>query len=233
MSVASTCDEIPSRNDQRALVFAMRQNPLAVVANARVGEADPAKHGILIADLLRLLDDAGEAIDRDREAARACIARASALLRDDIGFKQAPATLVRGGLAAWQIVRLRAHVEAHLSSTIRVRELAAIARLSTGHFSRAFTGSFGMPPFAYIVERRLARAQDLMLTTNHPLCEIALACGLFDQSHLTRLFRRHTGTTPSAWRRRHVGEQVQNPQACSCSSCSRFDKEVRTHGATG
>jgi AraC family transcriptional regulator len=113
---------------------------------------------------------------------------------------------VRGGLAPWQIVRVRAYVEAHLDSTIRMRDLAAIARLSTGHFSRSFTRSFGVAPFAYIAGRRLARAQDLMLTTDDPLCQIALACGLCDQSHLTRLFRRHVGTSPNTWRRRHRGE---------------------------
>src|SRR5262249_56430552 len=130
-------------------------------------------------------------IYRDRDAARACIARASALLRDDIGHAQAPGTLVRGGLAPWQIARIRAHIDAHLESTIRMRDLAAIANLSTGHFSRSFTRSFGKAPFAYVAERRLARAQELMLTTPDPLCQIALACGLYDQSHLTRLFRRH------------------------------------------
>jgi AraC-like DNA-binding protein len=44
-------------------------------------------------------------------------------------------------------------------------------------------------------------AKQRMLTTNAPLCEIALDCGLADQSHLSRVFRRVTGTTPSAWRR--------------------------------
>jgi len=49
----------------------------------------------------------------------------------------------------------------------------------------------------------VACAQKLMLATNESLSQIALASGFYDQAHLTRLFRRHAGTTPHDWRRRH------------------------------
>src|SRR5215510_10333934 len=94
-----------------------------------------------------------------------------------------------------------------------MRDLAPLARLSAGHFSRSFTRSFGIAPFAYVAGRRLARAQELMLTTDEPLSQIALACGLCDQSHLTRLFRRHVGTSPNAWRRSHRGAPDAPPPA--------------------
>jgi transcriptional regulator GlxA family with amidase domain len=76
-------------------------------------------------------------------------------------------------------------------------ELTAIARLSPGHFSRSFKRSFGKTLSAYIAGRRLLRAQRLMLTTDEPLGQIAAACGLCGQSHLTRLFRRHLCVSPS------------------------------------
>jgi AraC family transcriptional regulator len=43
-----------------------------------------------------------------------------------------------------------------------------------------------------------------MLTTEDPLSQIALACGMADQAHLSKLFRRGVGETPSAWRRRSL-----------------------------
>src|SRR5262249_31982168 len=116
----------------------------------------------------------------------------------------------------WQISRVKAHVETHLESTLRMRDLAAITRLSNGHFCRAFTRSVGVAPFAYVAERRLVRAQELMLTTDDPLSQIAISWGLCDQSHLTRLFRRHVGTSPNVWRRSHRN----GPDA---SSPTRFD----------
>ncbi len=50
----------------------------------------------------------------------------------------------------------------------------------------------------------MARARQLMLTTSQSMSEIALACGLLDQAHLCRTFRKATGTTPGAWRRNHA-----------------------------
>jgi AraC-like DNA-binding protein len=41
----------------------------------------------------------------------------------------------------------------------------------------------------------------LMLTTDAPLGQIALDCGLADQAHLSRLFKQMVGDTPAAWRR--------------------------------
>jgi len=206
MYLVSASDQIVSLNDRHALSITTGQVSPTAAARTSVGPEKSVERGRLAVILVKLLDDADEAIYCDREAARACIARASALLRDDLDHEHAPENLVRGGLAPWQIARVRAHVETHLHSTIRMRDLTAIARLSTGHFSRSFTRSLGVAPFAYIAERRLARAQVLMLTTDDPLSQIALACGLYDQSHLTRLFRRHVGTSPNAWRRRHKAE---------------------------
>ena len=109
----------------------------------------------------------------------------------------------RGGLAPWQVLRIKTHVETHLDATVRSRDLATIARLSLSHFSRSFKRSLGVAPATYVARRRVARAQTLMQTTNEPLCQIALACGFCDQSHLTRVFRRCAGASPHDWRRRH------------------------------
>jgi transcriptional regulator GlxA family with amidase domain len=68
------------------------------------------------------------------------------------------------------------------------------------HFARAFRTSVGMPPHRYLVERRVARARELLASTNMPLAEIALAAGFSDQSHFARRFREHVGTTPRAYR---------------------------------
>lgn len=96
-------------------------------------------------------------------------------------------------------------IEAHLDKSIRNEDLAALVRLNTSHFGRAFRSSFGEPPHEYVIRRRVERAQGLMLSTDAPLSSIALECGLADQSHLTRLFRRVTGESPRAWRRARLG----------------------------
>lgn len=156
----------------------------------------------------QLLEAAYRARQGDCESAKALIARASAHLRGDpcttpMGLhplKQRVPQVLRGGLALWQARRLTAHIDTHLAETIRVEGLAALLGLSVGHFCRAFKATFTVSAHTYLTRRRIEVAQCMMLTTHEPLGSIALACGMSDQSHFTRLFRRIVGETPHAWR---------------------------------
>lgn len=109
--------------------------------------------------------------------------------------------VMTGGLAPWQVKKVKQYIDDRISHGIPLDELAQQVRLSTSYFSAAFKTTFGVPPHNYVVSCRVEHAKQRMLSTNAPLCEIALDCGLADQSHLSRVFRRVTGTTPSAWRR--------------------------------
>ena len=130
-----------------------------------------------------------------------------------------PKHLLCGGLAAWQATRVRAHIEANLETPLRVAELAAMTRLSVSHFSRAFRISFGRPPHAYIMMRRAERAKRLILLDDPiPLAEIALRCGLSDQAHLSRIFRKIVGDSPATWRRRYWSPKAPVDHRLSCRS---------------
>ena len=151
----------------------------------------------------QLIEAACKARDGDREATRAHIARAVALLRGEPSL--GPTRLARGGLPAWQTRRIFAHVEANLCRRIPVRELARLLGLSASHFCRAFKCTFGVPPRDYVLRRRIEVAQGLMLTTSESLSSIAFRCGMCDQAHFTRSFHRIVGETPYAWRRARRG----------------------------
>jgi AraC-like DNA-binding protein len=93
------------------------------------------------------------------------------------------------------------YVESNLDDRLSVPQIAETVHLSSSHFSRAFKRTFGMSVHAWVMRRRIEVAQGLMLNTQQTLSEIALRCGLSDQSHLTRWFRRVVGETPGSWRR--------------------------------
>ena len=156
--------------------------------------------------LASLLATATVALDTDPRVTRRCIGRAAALLGIDVtgGDDTAGRSCRQAGLRSWQANRLKSYIESKLDSTIRATDLAAVVRLSTSHFFRAFRKSFGESPATYIMKRRLRRAQELMLKPRMPLSRVALDCGLCDQPHLSRAFRRFVGTTPAAWRRQFI-----------------------------
>jgi AraC family transcriptional regulator len=99
------------------------------------------------------------------------------------------------------VKRVAAFVEANIGKNFRVGDLARIAQLSTDRFFRAFKESFGETPLGYVTRQRVRYAQAIMLNSRDPLVKIALDCGMCDQSHFNRVFRRVVGVNPAAWRR--------------------------------
>jgi AraC-like DNA-binding protein len=94
----------------------------------------------------------------------------------------------------------RRHIDAHFARPIGIDELAALTHRSPFGLIRGFTRTFGISPYAYITQRRVARAQDL-LRAGHRISDAAFDAGFSDQSHLTRFFRRVVGVPPGAWLR--------------------------------
>jgi AraC-like DNA-binding protein len=165
-------------------------------------ETSPAARSTT-AILAKLVADASDALDDDREAARTLLLRARLLLHssDLQPSYQSARQRSRPVLAPWQMRRVVEHIDANLDTSLPVRELASIIGLSPSYFSRAFKGACGQTPHAFIMDRRLARARREMLRGAEPLAQIAVACGFADQAHLGRVFQRSAGLTPAAWRR--------------------------------
>jgi AraC family transcriptional regulator len=151
--------------------------------------------------LAKLLETVRRELERDREAAKASLATASNILQAEIERCSGTNGFTRGGLAAWQILRVRAFIDGNLHRAIHIRDLSAVARRSPAHFSRKFKLAVGESPHAYVVRRRLERACHLMMTSTASLSEIALSVGFSDQAHLCRLFRQAFGQSPANWRR--------------------------------
>lgn len=197
---------------------------------------EPSEHEALV----QLISAAGAAFDSDLNRARDYLSRAAALLRTPAplgreriqGESVAPSkTPYRGGLAAWQAKRIIAHIDAHLCSKICAAQLARLVRLSTSHFFRAFRETFGEAPMLFVAKRRMEHAQRLMLNSRQTLSEIALACGLCDQAHFTRVFRRIVGQTPRYWRRQFAHDPTISANSASSAASVSSNGAVSSSSA--
>jgi AraC-like DNA-binding protein len=83
-------------------------------------------------------------------------------------------------------------------------DLARVAGLSRFQLVRQFAKAHGLPPFAWLRQHQLHRAQAL-IAKGSSLSAAALDSGFADQSHLTRSFVRHFGFTPGVWQRAQRG----------------------------
>jgi AraC family transcriptional regulator len=149
----------------------------------------------------RLLAEALTLLDEDRRSARRHIEQAAVVARG-----RSPERPARGLLADWQVRRTEGFIRTNIASPLRMQDVARTVNLSASYFSRAFKATKGVSYTDFVIRARITLAKQLLLTTDTAISEIALACGLADQSHLTRLFSRSEGIPPGAWRRHQLDE---------------------------
>jgi AraC family transcriptional regulator len=111
-----------------------------------------------------------------------------------------PICKLRGRLSAQLLQQIMDYVQANMDKKISLEELASLARLSPVHFTRLFRESTGLAPHSWLLERRLAKAEELLCNSRLTIAQIASRTGFSDQSHLTRYFRRSRNVTPFYFR---------------------------------
>lgn len=110
---------------------------------------------------------------------------------------------LHAALTPAQLAIAKELIASHLDGDLSVERIAQECSLTRSHFSRAFKEATGVAPHAWLLQMRVERARELLRAVPPmPMSEIAGHCGFADQPHLTRVFTRLTGETPSAWRSR-------------------------------
>jgi transcriptional regulator GlxA family with amidase domain len=116
----------------------------------------------------------------------------------------------RRGLPPWQIRRVIAYMSERLDQNIGLDELAGLTSLSRSHFCTAFRDATGRTPHEWLTGLRLGRAQQLLRDPKARITDVALAVGYQTPSAFTAAFWRHTGATPSDYRRCFVAADDVN-----------------------
>lgn len=102
-----------------------------------------------------------------------------------------------------RISRVTAYMAARVADPIDLTELAAVAGLSPYHFLRTFRAHTGRTPIRYLADLRVETARRLLRSSAPSVTEVAYACGYSSPGHLSTVFRRATGMTPSQFRAQH------------------------------
>ena len=100
--------------------------------------------------------------------------------------------------------RARDHADRHYAEPVDLDTLAAVAGLSRYHFLRLFRATYGITPAAYVSQRRIERAQDLLRATNLTVTEVCHAVGFTSLGSFSARFLEVVGETPTAFQRRYA-----------------------------
>lgn len=103
-----------------------------------------------------------------------------------------------------EVSRVADYILAHFRDPLTTDDFARVARLSRYHLIHLFSQQMGVPPYRYLQQCRVNRAQNLLRTTDMPVSEIASSVGLPDPVNFIRHFRSITGTTPARYRKENT-----------------------------
>ena len=94
------------------------------------------------------------------------------------------------------------HMAQHLGSSVTMEELGALVYMQPTYFIRRFRRCFGLPPMAYLNRMRMHKAMGLLAGGQLTIDQIAHESGIQDASYFARIFKKHSGMTPSEYRAR-------------------------------
>ncbi|MDC8444234.1 AraC family transcriptional regulator [Halomonas sp. Y3] len=117
------------------------------------------------------------------------------LLRNYANIKYRESTN-QARLSKRQHGKLIEFMKENLQHQVSIENLAEVTGVGVWTFCRRFKETYGTTPSAYLMEKRIERAKEMLRKSELPIKAVAAECGFSDQSHMTRVFRRKLGLTP-------------------------------------
>lgn len=105
-------------------------------------------------------------------------------------------------------------MDRNFTSPIDLAEAAEVAHLSKFHFHRLFSSLYGVTPAAYLSNRRIERAQDLLRTSNLTVTEVCMAVGYSSLGSFSTRFRAIVRETPGEYQRRWAATGAPRIPGC-------------------
>ncbi len=111
------------------------------------------------------------------------------------------------GMGAGSVLgaKVREYIDRHIGECIRVQDIAAELRMSSGHLMRLFHAQAGMTIGEAVRQRRVYTAKMMLRSPGPPIASIATMLGFSSQSHFGRIFKEVAGMTPARYRQTHMG----------------------------
>ncbi len=102
-------------------------------------------------------------------------------------------------------LRIKEYIDAHYLEELKLSTIASALHVSTYYLSHTFKDLTGDSPMQYIIKRRMDAAQNLLLTTNYSITDIAMRCGYNNSNYFQSVFNNLVGMPPGKYRKAWKG----------------------------
>ena len=211
--------EVPDSAYMLNVEFCVREAPEALMSLASLADASPELSDVLcrMQPMLRSADESGRvlhALERVVEEfsrtgtpnrALADVLMAQLLLRM-AGLLQG--ALVRGNVQGY-VQKAVAYIDSHLFTELRVSDIAEAVNIALAYLQRIFKQTLGMTIVAYINQQRIEQSKRLLMFTDDPIVDVAIASGFNSRQHFFRVFTGAVGMSPQQFRQEYGDRRVQ------------------------
>jgi AraC-like DNA-binding protein len=101
-----------------------------------------------------------------------------------------------------RLIRARALIDECYDTPLDLEQIAGVACFSRYHFIRLFRGAFDQTPHQYLIQRRIAKAKDLLGSSELSVTEVCFTVGFQSLGSFSALFHRCAGFPPKEYRAR-------------------------------
>ena len=109
--------------------------------------------------------------------------------------------------------RARHFIDERYAMPLDLEKISREACLSRYHFLRLFRRAFSMTPHQYLIQRRIAKAKELLRLRSLSVTDVCFEVGFESLGSFSSLFRKRVGHTPGAYRRREY-ESLSKVHGC-------------------
>lgn len=165
----------------------------------------PATEGPILLHNMQIVEKVLEEMLREYQTRRIlCDQRLSGMLLDILSnaFRQTFNILPEGSHSDHHIDEVIEYIHQHYTEPITNKEIGDVFNYHPNYLNKRMAQYTGETLHQYLISYRIARAIDLLTTTDESINAIAAAVGFRDICHFTRIFRQKTGQIPSAYRNR-------------------------------
>ncbi len=99
-----------------------------------------------------------------------------------------------------RLISVADYVKLNINRNVTLDQMADMACVTKAHLIRLFRSKMGISPLQFVIRKKIQYAQGLLLTTNMSVRQIAAEVGIDDSSYFIRIFKKHIGLTPQAYR---------------------------------
>ena len=98
--------------------------------------------------------------------------------------------------------------ENYSSPDISNSDLSSLCHISDVYFRRLFRKHFNISPKQYVIKLRIEKAKRMLVEGKYKIWSVAESCGFESNSHFTKSFKAHVGTTPNEYQRLYQAREI-------------------------